>query len=537
MKKYKYLLYGLYISLIFTNCSSVKSYRNFNYFNGVDYYNDSLKISGSFFGDIIFVDNIDRAIINKDDIKPYKQKDLLVYGKSEDEYAVFLFLGKQKKRDSRKTFLISNDKLHQRVIYEKEGVDNKLILLLKSIGQKKSNRTILRDGNTIINSMKFDSSKKRELSYMSILNTYTNENNFLHVLSKLDNAPIKETKKSRWEKLQVISTLLSNDASSGRYKILLNGFEKKIKKRQQKHVDSVLQRGFGAPGLEAIEKISKLSKETKILMLNENHWKPNHRIMAQKLLKPLKDNGYTYLAVEAVDKGGEKTLNSRKYPTKNTGYYTRESYFGLFLREALKLNYKIISYDDFDTNNREQKQAENIKAILDNDATAKIFVYAGFDHILEHNPSKKRMAEYVKELTGINPVTIDQAEIIADTQENISLVKSEYFQQARKINTNVDYFLINNIVPKLNLHFKASKLSDISIEDETLSNYLHRKVLVSVYYKDEYENHKSNSVPLINKIVDIQGSSIVLNLPTLELVVKIMDENNNLILLKNIESR
>lgn len=534
MMTYKYIFYSLGLLLVFTSCSSIKSYRNFNYFNGVDYYNDSLQVSGTFFGDIAFTDAIETVSISEDAIRPYKKKNLLVYGKSKGEYEVFLFLGKLKKRDSSKISLISNDKLNQRVIYEKVGVDKKITLLLKNTEQKKSNRTILRDGNTIINSMKFDSSKKNKLSYMAIFNTYRNENNFLYVLSKLDNAPIKETKKSKWEKRQLIGTLLSNDTDTERYKAFLYGFEKKVKKRQQKYVDSIVEKGYGFSDTEAIKKISKISKEAKIIMLNENHWKPNHRIIAQKLLKPLKDNGYTYLAVEAVDNKRDSILNSRKYPIKNTGYYTRESYFGLFLREAKHLGYTIVGYDDFDSDDRELSQAKNIKEILDKDATAKIFVYAGIDHILEHNPSKKRMAEYVKELTNINPITIDQVEVVADTKNDFTLIESRHFYQAR-VNTNVDYFLINNIAHHLDTLF--SKMSHISITDNIFNKYYNKNVLISIYYLSEYEKHKSNSIPILNKIVHIQENSITLNVPVSKLVVKIMDENNNLILIKNIEAQ
>lgn len=65
------------------------------------------------------------------------------------------------------------------------------------------------------------------------------------------------------------------------------------------------------------------------------------------------------------------------------------------MREAKRLGYIIVGYDDFE-GNREESQARNIKKILDKDATAKIFVYAGFDHILEYNPTKKTIIYYVR---------------------------------------------------------------------------------------------------------------------------------------------
>lgn len=533
MKEYRYC-YRLILILILSSCSSVKSYRSFNYFNGVDYYNDALKVSGTFFGDIAFADEIETVRINKEAIKPYKKKDLLVYGKSKGEYEVFLFLGKRK-NSSNGIHLVLNDTTNQRVAYQKVENDKKLILLLISDGQKKSNNTILRDGISIMNSIEFDNTKKNHLSYLDIFNSLKHENNFLYVLHKLDNAPIEETNKSNWEKTQLTLTLLSNDAESKKYKELLYDLENPIKNRQQKYVDSIVQKGCCFSDNEAIAQISKLSKETKILMLNENHWKPNHRMMAQKLLEPLKNNGYKYLAVEAVNKGRDSILNIRKYPTKNTGYYPREPYFGLFIREAKRLGYIIVGYDDFEEN-REESQARNIKKILDKDATAKIFVYAGFDHILEYNPTKKRMAAYVKEITGINPLTIDQAEVVAAIENEFTLIESKHLEQADRVNTNVDYFLINNLLPNLDKLFETSNLTSISIADAALNNYLNKKVLVSVYYQNEYEKYKSNSIPILNKIIHIQENNLTLKVPSSELIVKIMDADNNLILINKIET-
>jgi len=534
MKQHKYLLYHIALILTFSSCSSIKLYRGFNYFNGADFYNDSLRLRGTFFGDIKFENNFKKSEI----VKPYKQKNLLVYGKSNGEYEVFLFINNRKKMDSIGTALISNDKIKRRVVYEKVEQEKTITILLQSIGNKKSNTTILRDGNTIINSMKLNDLNKNNLTYLSVFNKYKNENNFLYVMNKLKNAPIYESNKNKWVKRQLLTTLLSHDTSNDRYKNLLGNFEKRVKERQQKCVDSVIAENNSFLDSEAIKKILELAKETRILMLNENHWKPNHRILAQKLLSSLKKNGYDYLAIEAVDKQQDSILNIRKYPIKNSGYYTRESYFGLFLREALSLGFRIVGYDDSESNNREKSQAQNIKKIIDADKTAKVFVYAGIDHILENNPANKRMAEYFKELTNINPVTIDQVEIVADTKYEIVLSESKHFLKTEKVNTNVDYFLFNNIIPNLSKLFDREKLSKISFNAPIISNYHNRDLLISVYYQKEYEKHKSNSVPILNKIINIKDNNINLQVfADSKLIIKIVDENNKIVLIKRIESK
>src|SRR5690606_1767890 len=122
-----------------------------------------------------------------------------------------------------------------------------------------------------------------------------------------------------------------------------------------------------------INAIKLLSTTENVVMLNEMHWNPNHRIFATQLLNPLKENGYNYLAVEAVNLDFVADLNDRTFPTKNTGYYTREPFFGLFLRKAIDMDFKIVAYDEFGTENRERTQAENLNKIFTEDPNAKVF--------------------------------------------------------------------------------------------------------------------------------------------------------------------
>ncbi|MCF6350974.1 MAG: hypothetical protein L3J23_08105 [Flavobacteriaceae bacterium] len=271
-------------------------------------------------------------------------------------------------------------------------------------------------------------------------------------------------------------------------------------------------------------------------MLNEMHWKPEHRSLAFKLLKPLKDNGYKYLAIEAVDKEQDSLLNSRKYPIKSTGYYTSEPNFGLFIREAISLGYKIIGYDDFSTDDREKAQALNIATILDKDPNAKVFVYAGIDHILEKSKSNssRRMAEIFKEKTGINPLTIDQVEIVANTDNELTLLKSNLLIKDKKANTNVDFFVINNVKNSSNAFFKKNPVI-FYIQDESLIKYNEQEVLVSLYFQEEYKKYKSNSIPLLNRIKQIKNNHINVVLPIGKYHLTIKDIENNKILSTKID--
>src|SRR5690606_37224012 len=171
------------------------------------------------------------------------------------------------------------------------------------------------------------------------------------------------------------------------YSEIIEKFEEKRKKHLKPIISEVLQKHTGIEKNleETINHIKSLAANEKIIMLNEMHWTPRHRIFATKLLEALKENGYTYLAVEAVNQDFVSDLNNRKYPTKNSGYYTREPFFGLFIRKAMDMGFAIVGYDEFETDNREKAQAVNLDKIFLKDTHAKVFVYAGIDHILENN--------------------------------------------------------------------------------------------------------------------------------------------------------
>src|SRR5690606_2903201 len=133
-----------------------------------------------------------------------------------------------------------------------------------------------------------------------------------------------------------------------------------------------------------------------------------------------------YLAIEALAESEEGLINQKLYPLKYSGIYTKEPYFGLFIREAKRLGFEIVSFDyGFSAHkNREHSQAKNIAKIFKRDRTAKVFVYSGGDHIIEKATSRKWMAEYFKELTNIDPLTIDQLLVITDTDDKVLLYES-----------------------------------------------------------------------------------------------------------------
>ncbi|AUS06721.1 hypothetical protein [Pseudotamlana carrageenivorans] len=542
--KNKYYIYILFLLIIFTSCGTYHPQNKFNYYNGSTFYNDSLNMSVNFFGDTK-IDNPkkeQKKIIKLaiKDLKGIKLKNLMVFGFCSDpEYNIFLFYKEPKKaitkiKDSIK--LIVKDTVNNRILFKKKNTE--IYLLLKGKNKLKGLKHILKDGFALTESILLDSANSEKLTFSKIFETYKNNPNYLFVREKLKNTFIPKSKKKDWMQFQYLATVNSFMSNNIEYDSLINEFQSSRKKYLQRTVDSIISKRNAIINDAVFDSISEASSRTNVVMLNEMHWEPNHRVVANKLLKILNNKGYKYLAIEAVYKNRDSSLNFRGYPIKNDGYYTREPYFGQFIREALDLGFKIVSYDDFETNNREETQAKNIKKIIEKDSTAKIFVYAGIAHINEKETVKgKRMAAYFKELTNTDPLTINQVDIVSDIKNDLLLIKSDNFKSKKKIDTNVDYFLMNNTTPILDSIFDNKELTNISLKKNIFNEYINEELLISVYYQEEYEKYKSGSIPIINRIIHIKNNKITIRVPVSKLTIKIKDKNDNTILIEKIESK
>lgn len=178
----------------------------------------------------------------------------------------------------------------------------------------------------------------------------------------------------------------------------------------------------------AVDLIREESKKHQVIMLNEDHLDPYCRYFAHSLLKDLYENGYRILAVETL--AHYPDLNSKNYILQDMGFYSAEPTFGAMLREARRLGFQLVSYQNETScdcndricrfNCREKGQASQLTQLLKANPDAKIFVYAGHAHIRKKNPGSKIkfMAEYFIDSTGINPFCIEQSYWISNQNQN-----------------------------------------------------------------------------------------------------------------------
>jgi len=142
-----------------------------------------------------------------------------------------------------------------------------------------------------------------------------------------------------------------------------------------------------------------------IVLLNETHDLPQHRVLAHSFLTKLRKYGYKYIAIEALNNNPEKKTFTNNLLNYNSAIYTKEPAFVNFTNSAKIIGFDIIEYEPFDFNrkikgNRDYKMAQNIKNKCDLN-NGKIFIYCGWGHL---ENTKYRLRYYLNEIYPQNKI-------------------------------------------------------------------------------------------------------------------------------------
>lgn len=174
---------------------------------------------------------------------------------------------------------------------------------------------------------------------------------------------------------------------------------------------------------EALKVINSIADKQQVIMINEEHDTPMHRAFTARLLPILYKKGFRYFAAETIV---DEHINKRGYPVQKSGFYSADPVYGDLVRTAIKLGFKVISYDlslrdcknppdnaDHCQNERERGQAQNLyDRILKNDPKAKVLVHVGRTHNQETKlDTWALMGWHFKQISGIDPFTIDQTQM------------------------------------------------------------------------------------------------------------------------------
>lgn len=183
---------------------------------------------------------------------------------------------------------------------------------------------------------------------------------------------------------------------------------------------------------KAIPYIVKEASKQQITIINEAHHMPQHRVFTTRLLQKLYDVGYRHIGLEVLmnNERSDSLLVANKYPVIENGYYIKEPQFGNLVRQAFKIGYKVFSYESLNHNSskeREINQAKHIANYITAHPKEKVLIHCGFGHGMEGNAGRKiekAMAGRLSELSGINPLSINQT-IYSET--GIKEIENPYY--------------------------------------------------------------------------------------------------------------
>lgn len=163
----------------------------------------------------------------------------------------------------------------------------------------------------------------------------------------------------------------------------------------------------------AVPEILHHTAAVRAVLLDESPTQPQHRALAAALLPGLYQQGYRYLALEALT----DSAASRQIPLPlQAGLETREATYANLVRTAQQLGFTLIAYNTHNVlADRNQAQAAAIHAALRQDAQARVLIYG------DNSPNSrlrmrgqqvsKPMPERFTELTGWPVLRINQSRL------------------------------------------------------------------------------------------------------------------------------
>lgn len=194
-----------------------------------------------------------------------------------------------------------------------------------------------------------------------------------------------------------------------------------------KPVDDVVAAGF-IHAVDAVPVVLAQAHGRRAVFLNESHGQTQTRAANYALLAGLRADGFDVLAMEALSTGPttardathcssttmlDADLHTRGYAIGRTGYYSYDPVYAETIREALRLGFRLVAYDNQVAPGvpaREQNLAENLACIFKDDPKARLVVMAGPGHIAEGKDywvPGGAMAARFRALSGIDPLSVD----------------------------------------------------------------------------------------------------------------------------------
>ena len=167
----------------------------------------------------------------------------------------------------------------------------------------------------------------------------------------------------------------------------------------------------------AAARILRDAETHEIVIINEAHHEPRHRVFPRDLLQGLWDRGYRHLGLETLSpfQHPDSLVTVPPYFPLVGGFYTREPQFADLANEARHIGYTLFPYEASSGGNgpatREAGQASNIHTYRQRYPSGKLLLHVGYTHAKEGYLGGrwgKAMAQRLADTTGLNPLTVNQ---------------------------------------------------------------------------------------------------------------------------------
>lgn len=166
----------------------------------------------------------------------------------------------------------------------------------------------------------------------------------------------------------------------------------------------------------AIASLLKDAEKHEIVIINEAHHEPRHRVFTREMLQGLYDRGYRHFGLETLASFGsvDSLMKAGHYPSLNSGYYTRDPQFAAMIAEATRIGFSLFGYEAAGTGSpklRELGQMRNIMAYRAQHPEGKYLLHVGYSHANEGELGgrwEKSMAQRLADTTHLDPLTINQ---------------------------------------------------------------------------------------------------------------------------------
>lgn len=290
------------------------------------------------------------------------------------------------------------------------------IMLMPSLSYGQDPKQLLAELNKLYKTIKVDLDGKNVAQKITLLETLSNEY------------------KANPYAMKLIPQLLAEQYSYA-------GLHLKAISTTPRHMMGNIEDIAGYKAVNAIQEISTMASNRQIVMINEAHHNPQHRVTTYDLLSKLWQQGFRYLAVEALAEDFSIHLETT-HLTKPLGAYFQEPIYGQLILKAKELGFKLIAYDYSRVKSKDEREQKAASIIIDKvfkkDPQAKVIIHCGYSHINEDN----WLASFLQRQLNTDPLTINQT----DRVEEVDMVKEHptYKAAVAKWRRDIPFVLKND---------------------------------------------------------------------------------------------